>query len=505
MEWWRDTELFQLLRDRLRAERLGRGPWDGDPDLASEIARVLDSQLAREVARVIPDEVIQMASTLLADSQDARYQARTGEASRTIPGVLAAQEHTENSIVARILLEHAMRNRESGRRRIDAAVGHRLINLADQTWRAHIAADRARYGLSRIERIVLTRGGRVEFTVVDALPFRMSRFERMYVARMGSHRRNEDADPEVSARLVESMRSQGPVPAEVAGIDAGLRASRGHGLVEMLVALATLGQMAGGHDEKVVGVSLTEQGMLPAVMDHLRQAFPDHDPVVVTTAIPYLTWTQELLQETPTSIADYQQVPARLLSRPLMERPDHSYFVARTVPEIAMYTLVLRVLEGTWVENLGDSDRPLALALERRRNRIRPIDGFERDLAAVLQSTGLPYATSVLPGRPGDPARVGVPLRREIDAVVAVPTNCEIWVIEAKDLAIPFSARRIRSEVNKYQRKDGHFAKLAEKVQDVRADPNAVAASIGAPPSALSGARNVCYSGAVPRRVLRNE
>jgi len=87
---------------------------------------------------------------------------------------------------------------------------------------------------------------------------------------------------------------------------------------------------------------------------------------------------------------------------------------------------------------------------------------------------------------------------------VAVPAIGELWVIEAKDLAIPFSARRIRSELNKYQRKDGHFAKLAEKVQYVSADPDAVAASIGAPARHLPRARDVCHSRAVTSGVLRH-
>ena len=77
--------------------------------------------------------------------------------------------------------------------------------------------------------------------------------------------------------------------------------------------------------------------------------------------------------------------------------------------------------------------------------------------------------------------KIGVPLRFELDAVVALPERGELLVLEAKDLAIPFSPRRIRSELDKYQRTNGHFEKLFKKVENVASAPAEVAKALGAP------------------------
>ena len=481
MEWPQDEELFESLRYQLRSERLGKGPWDQDaPAVASAIAALLRRYLAREISRVVPDQMIQFASSLLAECQDAHYRANVGPATGTLVGASKTQALTRRSMAARILLEEALRNKATGRRRIDSALGPRLVNLADQTCQAHIAVDRARYGICRIDRIVLSRAGRIEFTLGDAPPFRTSRFERMYLARMASRPRTDNDDVAVAKQLADAVLTGASVPDELAGIDAGLREARGHGLSELVVALATLGLMAGGLDETVAGVQILNADFLPEFVGFARQKFPEHDPDVVATAIPYLTWTQDLLQRAQISFADYHNVPARLLSRPAIERPDQAFFVARTVPNFAMYILVIRVLEGTWVEDLTPEDAPLARALSARRSKIRPINGFEHDLAEVLRVTGLRHMTGVQQA-PGGTSGIGVTLRHEIDAVVALPASSELWVIEAKDLAFPYSARRIRSELDKYLRRGGHLAKLAEKVEDVNINPEKVAASIGAP------------------------
>lgn len=127
------------------------------------------------------------------------------------------------------------------------------------------------------------------------------------------------------------------------------------------------------------------------------------------------------------------------------------------------------------------SDAPLARALERRRAVVRPVDGFETELERALQRLGLPYLTSVnaSPTRPSD--RLGVVLRREVDAVVGDDRNAAIWVIEGKDLAYPFEAKRIRSELDKYFRPKGHVDKLTEKCDDVRMNVNEVARRLGLP------------------------
>jgi hypothetical protein len=56
-----------------------------------------------------------------------------------------------------------------------------------------------------------------------------------------------------------------------------------------------------------------------------------------------------------------------------------------------------------------------------------------------------------------------------------------LWVVEAKDFTMPFSARGIRNELRKYYRANGHEWKLGKKCSDIAIDPDEVAKHLGAP------------------------
>jgi hypothetical protein len=207
---------------------------------------------------------------------------------------------------------------------------------------------------------------------------------------------------------------------------------------------------------------------------------PHANSAGVVEACQHMIWTQELLQDSPLQMFKYRESAGRLYSRPILELADRSLFIARNAPGLARVVLLQRVLEGNWPEQLSSHDPTLLRALEQRRNRVRPVAGFEAELERTLRSTGLPYVVGVDPSRPGQPSSaLGVPVRAEIDAVVVAPHTLTIWVVEAKDLAVPFAPRRIRSELNNYLRAGAHMDKLQAKVDAVSTNPRVVAARLG--------------------------
>jgi len=99
-------------------------------------------------------------------------------------------------------------------------------------------------------------------------------------------------------------------------------------------------------------------------------------------------------------------------------------------------------------------------------------------VASVLQHAGVAHETNVTSVQRGADARTH--LSSEIDALVVDPSRRQVLVLEAKDLAFPFSARRIRSEIDKYSRQRGHFEKLTSKVENVRSHLEEVLEMLGA-------------------------
>ena len=68
----------------------------------------------------------------------------------------------------------------------------------------------------------------------------------------------------------------------------------------------------------------------------------------------------------------------------------------------------------------------------------------------------------------------------EIDVLCVDPQTSRIWVIEAKDLAMPFSSRSLRRHINKFMHEGAFFDKLIHKVNDVRRNAADIAARLGA-------------------------
>ncbi|MFD2081540.1 hypothetical protein [Actinopolymorpha cephalotaxi] len=290
-------------------------------------------------------------------------------------------------------------------------------------------------------------------------------------------------DYAVAQALVRSLKSGTGLPDELGDIDAALKADREYGFIDLIAAQEFLSQVSGADDDSVHGCRFScREDLDSSVRANVEKFVPDASPHGAAEACKHMIWTQDLLQRSPLQVFEYRESFGRLYSRPILELSDRSLMVPRNAPRLARVVLLARVLEGTWPERLSWQDTELRRALDQRRQRVRPVAGFEADLARTLAATGFAYVTAVKQSQRGQPSGVlGVPVRTEIDAVVVTPQTMTIWVLEAKDLAIPFAPRRIRSELDKYLRPRGHLAKLMDKVEDIAANPATVATQLGVP------------------------
>lgn len=70
-------------------------------------------------------------------------------------------------------------------------------------------------------------------------------------------------------------------------------------------------------------------------------------------------------------------------------------------------------------------------------------------------------------------------LSGEIDVLCVDPGRGRIWVIEAKDPYVAFSAPQIRRLVDDFHAPEKYVDKLLKKVDDVKASAESVAATLG--------------------------
>ena len=92
-------------------------------------------------------------------------------------------------------------------------------------------------------------------------------------------------------------------------------------------------------------------------------------------------------------------------------------------------------------------------------------DQFEDDCYNALSTPGLIVRKKI---RPRKAKHLGIDsLSGEIDLLCINPAQSHIWVIEAKDPYIPFSAHRIRQLIEDFHQSDGYVDTLLRKVEDI--------------------------------------
>ena len=166
---------------------------------------------------------------------------------------------------------------------------------------------------------------------------------------------------------------------------------------------------------------------------------------------------------------------ARVTTRPFIEGANGIYLL----PWTAQFTA--RILRNYLIEGrLPWPDRVLPDGVCRALGRYRQGVGkaFEDECARVLSDTRLIVRGGI---KPSKAHQYGIDeLYGEIDMLCVDPQTSRIWVIEAKDLATPFSSRSLRHHISKFTDEGGFIDKLMKKVTDVRRNAADIAAHLGA-------------------------
>ena len=166
---------------------------------------------------------------------------------------------------------------------------------------------------------------------------------------------------------------------------------------------------------------------------------------------------------------------ARVTTRPFIEGANGIYVLPWTAQ------LTARILRRYLTEGrLPWPDRVLPDNVSRALDRYRQKIGkaFEDECVRVLSGLGLVVRRGI---KPPKAHRHGIDeLYGEIDVLCVDPQTSRIWVIEAKDLATPFSSRSLRHHIDRFTAEGAFIDKLKRKVNDVRRNAVDVAAHLGA-------------------------
>lgn len=166
---------------------------------------------------------------------------------------------------------------------------------------------------------------------------------------------------------------------------------------------------------------------------------------------------------------------ARVMTRPFIEGANGIY----VLPWTSQFSA--RILRNYLVEGrLPWPDRVLPSKVCKALHRYRQgvAKAFEHECVRVLSNSRLIIRRNIEPSKAH---QYGIDeLYGEIDVLCVDPQTSHIWVIEAKDLAMPFSSRSLRRHINKFMHEGAFVDKLLHKVNDVRTSATNIAARLGA-------------------------
>ena len=166
---------------------------------------------------------------------------------------------------------------------------------------------------------------------------------------------------------------------------------------------------------------------------------------------------------------------ARVTTRPFIEGANGIH----VLPWTAQFTA--RILGNYLIEGrLPWPDHALPDSVSRALHRYRQKVGkaFEDECVRVLSDLELVLRRGI---KPSKAHQYGIDeLYGEIDVLCVDARTSRIWVIEAKDLATPFSSRSLRHHIDRFTAEGGFVDKLKRKVNDVRRHAADIATHLGA-------------------------
>ncbi len=216
-----------------------------------------------------------------------------------------------------------------------------------------------------------------------------------------------------------------------------------------------------------------------AFLDRLAPSFPLASRDEHARALEWLTLHRAgLLADARNGMIEHWELEhraARVITRPFIEGATGIYILPWTSQFSA------RILRNYLVEGrLPWPDRVLPSEVCKALNRYRQgvAKAFEDECVRVLSESRLITRSNIEPLKAH---QYGIDeLYGEIDVLCVDPQTSRIWVIEAKDLAMPFSSRSLRRNINKFMHEGAFVDKLIHKVNDVHRNAADIAARLGA-------------------------
>jgi hypothetical protein len=196
----------------------------------------------------------------------------------------------------------------------------------------------------------------------------------------------------------------------------------------------------------------------------------------IRAAVGWLELTHAILGDDPLEHWEQDRRDARVLVRPLVRYSDGLIAVLPWAIQSTLRVFTRHLSDGRlpWPRRIVPPAVQAAVdAYRQRRN-----EDLEDDVYGQVVELGYKSRKRVKKARV-----LGlVTLRSEIDVIVANEVTGHIWVLEVKDPHEPFSQHQIRNGIDEFvgtPSRTGYVAKLATKVADVTADPDAVASALG--------------------------
>lgn len=271
----------------------------------------------------------------------------------------------------------------------------------------------------------------------------------------------------------EDSQSHDPGPLRernpnLAKIDEALRDEMGFGLDALAGVLWIAGSWEVPYKEPFAATSRSH------FADIAASEMPDVSREECWQAIGWLTLTQEDLQAETREYWETERRAARIDTRPFVEYGSCLYILPWTA--MATFAVLSRYLADgrlPWPRTLLPKGVNDALANYRRAKNKQ----LEKDCLDLFANTDLVVLGNVKPKTAK--SRYGFDsLYGEIDLLCLDTEKSRIWVVEAKDPSIPFSAHQMRQSITRFHSPDGHVGKLLRKTEDVERNASRLAEAL---------------------------
>lgn len=217
---------------------------------------------------------------------------------------------------------------------------------------------------------------------------------------------------------------------------------------------------------------------MSTIVDRCATHLATEDQTGIEPALAWLTISGAALSADVIPHWETERREKRLTTSPFVSMPD-DLAVMPWAAETALRIFSAYIEDG----RLPWSSSILPAEVIKALNKFRQVRNreVEKDCVQVITDLGLTVIGGLKPQKAG---QYGISsLSGEIDALCLDASASRIWVIEAKDPYMPYSAYQIRRLVNDFEEPAKYVDKLLQKVKEIDASKDALAAVLDLQPA----------------------